>query len=31
MVFDEINEIFGLKPDGGGIIAGMDADDAAVL
>ena len=28
--FDETDKVFGLKPDGGGVIARMNADDAAI-
>lgn len=30
MFFDETDKVFGLKPDGGGVVARMNADDAAI-
>ena len=31
MRFDEVYKVGGLKPDSGGIITGVDADDAGVF
>ena len=30
-VFDKLHQVLGFEPQGGGVVVGMDADDAAVF